>query len=58
MCQPVLRGEDVDATESTFRTSTKIETAASGLEWLNKGAFISVGARQRGGVTYETYLVG
>ena len=54
----LARGEDVDAAEYTFRTSTKIETAAAGLEWLNKGVFISVGARQRGGVIYETYLVG
>ena len=54
----LARGEDVDASEYTFRTSTKIETAAAGLEWLNKGVFISVGARQRGGVIYETYLVG
>ena len=52
------RGEDVDAAQYTFRTSTKIETAAAGLKWLNKGVFISVGARQRGGVIYETYLVG
>jgi hypothetical protein len=54
----LARGEDVDAAEYTFRTSTKIETAASGLEWLNKGVFISVGARQRVGVIYETYLIG
>src|SRR5262249_30741640 len=54
----LARSEDVAATEYTFRTSTKIETAAPGLEWLNKDVFISVGARQRGGVIYETYLVG
>jgi Protein of unknown function (DUF3237) len=54
----LARGEDVDASEYTFRTSTKIETAAPGLEWLNKGVFISVGARQPGAVIYETYLVG
>jgi hypothetical protein len=52
------RGEDVDASEYTFRTSTEIETAAPDLDWLNKGIFISVGARQAGGVIYETYLVG
>jgi hypothetical protein len=52
------RGEDVDASEYTFRTSTRIETAAPALEWLNKGVFISVGGRQTGGVIYETYLVG
>jgi hypothetical protein len=40
----LARGEDVDASEYTFRTSTQIETAAPGLEWLNKGVFISVGA--------------
>ncbi len=54
----LARGEDVDASEYTFRTSTRIETAAAGLEWLNKGVFIGVGARQPGGVIYETYLVG
>jgi hypothetical protein len=30
------RGEDVDASEYTFRTSTQIETAAPHLDWLNK----------------------
>jgi len=51
------RGEDVDANEYTFRTSTQIETAARALDWLNKGIFISVGGRQTGAVIYETYLV-
>jgi len=52
------RGEDVEAGEYTFRTSTQIETAAPRLDWLNKGIFISVGGRQAIGVIYETYLVG
>ncbi len=52
------RGDDVDASEYTFRTSTQIETASSELAWLNKGVFISVGGRHAGGVIYETYLVG
>jgi hypothetical protein len=51
------RGEDVDASEYVFRTSTQIETAAPDLAWLNKGVFISVGGRQPGGVIYEIYLV-
>src|ERR1700722_3350649 len=51
------RGDDVDASEYTFRTATQIETAARQLDWLNKGVFISVGARQADGVIYETYLV-
>jgi Protein of unknown function (DUF3237) len=51
------RGEDVDASEYTFRTSTQIETAAVELDWLNKGVFVSVGGRQASGVVYETYLV-
>ena len=51
------RGEDVDASEYTFRTSTQIETAAPQLEWLNKAVFIGVGGRRPGGVIYETYLV-
>jgi len=54
----LARGEDVDAREYTFRTSTQIETAAPELDWLNKGVFISVGARQPDRVIYETYLVG
>ncbi len=54
----LARGEDVDASEYTFRTSTQIETAAPALDWLNKGVFISVGARNPGAVIYETYLVG
>ena len=54
----LARGQDVDASEYTFRTSTQIETAAAGLEWLNKGVFISVGGRRPGAVLYETYLVG
>jgi hypothetical protein len=52
------RGEDVDASEYTFRTSTQIETASRELDWLNKGVFIGVGGRHAGGVVYETYLVG
>jgi muconolactone delta-isomerase len=51
------RGEDVDAGEYTFRTSTRIETAAGDLDWLNKGVFIAVGARAAAGVIYDTYLV-
>ena len=51
------RGEDVDPSEYTFRTSTQIETAAAALDWLNRGVFIGVGARAAAGVVYETYLV-
>src|SRR6202020_1831308 len=32
----LAHGEDVDASEYTFRTSTQIETAAPNLDWLNK----------------------
>jgi hypothetical protein len=53
----LARGEDVDASEYIFRTSTQIETASPGLDWLNKGVFISVAGRQTAGVIYETYLV-
>jgi hypothetical protein len=53
----LAHGEDVDASEYTFRTSTQIETASRDLNWLNKGVFISVGGRLQGGVIYETYLV-
>jgi hypothetical protein len=51
------RGEEVDASEYTFRTSTQIETASARVDWLNRGVFISVAGRRPGGVIYETYLV-
>jgi len=54
----LARDEEVDPSEYTFRASTQIETAAPALRWLNDGVFISVGARQKGRVIYETYLVG
>jgi uncharacterized protein DUF3237 len=53
----LARDEDVDASEYTFRTSTRIEAAAPELAWLNKGVFISVGGRRPGAVVYETYLI-
>src|SRR6478735_3964857 len=53
---PVLarlaRGEDVDASEYIFRTSTQIETAAPAPDWLSKGVLISVGGRQPGAGIY------
>ncbi|HEX3974820.1 MAG TPA: DUF3237 domain-containing protein [Solirubrobacteraceae bacterium] len=52
------RGEDVAPDEYTFRTATRIETAAPHLDWLNKGVFVGVGGRQPAGVVYEVYLVG
>jgi hypothetical protein len=52
------RGDSVDPSEYTFRTSTRIETAAHELDWLNKGVFIGVAARQAAAVIYETYVVG
>ena len=51
-------GEQVDPHEYVFRASTQIQTAAPDLSWLNKGVFVTVGARQPTGVSYETYLVG
>jgi hypothetical protein len=54
----LAHGEDVDASEYTFRTSSQIESGAPDLAWVNKGVFIGVGGRQAGGVIYETYLVG
>ena len=53
----LAQGEDVDPSEYTFRTTAEIQTAESALSWLNRGVFISVGARQPSGVIYETYLV-
>ena len=53
----LARGDEVDPSDYTFRASTQIETASRDLDWLNKGVFISVGARRQGGVIYATYLV-
>jgi hypothetical protein len=53
----LARGDDVDASEYTFRAATRIETTAPELEWMNKGIFVSVGGRRRGAVLYATYLV-
>src|SRR3954452_7801008 len=53
----LARGDDVDASEYVFRTSTQIETASRELDWLNKGVFVGVAGRRPGGVIYETYLV-
>ena len=52
------RGEDVDASEYTFRTSTQIETASRELAWLNTGVFVGVCGRHAGRVLYDTDLVG
>lgn len=52
------RGEDVDPSEYVFRAATEIETAARGLDWLNKGVFVTVGGRRSAEVVYETYLAG
>ena len=53
----LARGDEVDASDYTFRAATQIETASRDLDWLNKGVFISVGARLQGRVIYDTYLV-
>ncbi|MFA1538137.1 muconolactone Delta-isomerase family protein [Actinomadura monticuli] len=52
------RGENVHPDEYVFRASTRIETAAPDLDWLNKGVFLTVGGRRPGAVVYETYLAG
>jgi hypothetical protein len=53
----LARGEDVDPSEYTFRTATQIQTADPALDWLNKGVFIGVAAREPAGVIYEIHLV-
>jgi hypothetical protein len=50
-------GADVAASEYVFRASTRIETAAAELGWMNKSVFLTVGGRRPGLVIYETYLV-
>jgi Protein of unknown function (DUF3237) len=53
----LARGEQVDPSEYTFRTATQIHTAEPALDWLNKGVFVGVAAREASGVIYEIYLV-
>ena len=50
-------GENVDASEYTFRTAVTIETADPELAWVNDGVFIAVGGREPTGVSYDVYLV-
>jgi hypothetical protein len=50
-------GENVDASEYTFRTAVTIETADPELAWVNDGVFIAVGGREPSGVSYDVYLV-
>jgi muconolactone delta-isomerase len=54
----LARGEDVDASEYTFRVAARIETGDPELTWLNSAVFTCVGGRQPGAVIYETYLLG
>jgi hypothetical protein len=51
-------GEEVDPSAYVFRAATWIRTAAPELDWLNRGVFVTVGARRPTGVSYETYLLG
>jgi len=54
----LARGEEVDASEYTFRTSTQIKTTALDLDWMNNRTFISFACHEATRVVYETYLVG
>lgn len=54
----IVAGEEVAPSEYTYRLATAIETASPELDWMNKGVFVAVGARQPAGVVYETYLAG
>jgi hypothetical protein len=55
--QRLSRGESVDPSEYTFRTSTQIETGAPRLDRLNKGIFVGAAGREPSGIVYEIYLV-
>jgi hypothetical protein len=55
--QRLSRGESVDPSEYTFRTSTQIETGAPRLDQLNKGIFVGAAGREPSGIVYEIYLV-
>jgi Protein of unknown function (DUF3237) len=49
---------DVDAVEHLIHTTTRIETAAPDLDWLNRGVFVTVAGRTAVNMLYEGYLVG
>ena len=44
--------------EPLFHATTRIETAAPNLDWLNKGVFITVAGCTAVSMLYETYLLG
>jgi hypothetical protein len=50
--------EEVDSGEHLFHATTRIETAAPELAWLNKGVFVTVAGRTTVSMLHETYLVG
>lgn len=52
------RGEVYDPGERLFHAATRIETSAPGLDWLNRGVFVTVAGRTAVNALYETYLVG
>ena len=41
-----------------YHAATRIETAASDLDWLNSGVFITVAGHTAVNMLYETYLIG
>ena len=51
-------GEAIDPGEHLFHATTRIETTAPDLDWLNKGVFVTAAGRTAVNVLYETYLVG
>ncbi len=53
-----VRGDDVEAGEHLVHATTRIETAAPSLEWLNRSVFVTVVGRTALNLMYETYLVG
>jgi len=47
-----------EAGEPLLHATTRIETAAPYLDWLNKAVFVTVAGRTAVNMLYETYLVG
>jgi hypothetical protein len=52
------RGDDDELGAPLVHATTRIETAAPSLEWLNRSVFVTVAGRTAVNLMYETYLVG
>jgi hypothetical protein len=50
-------GEDVPATDYTFRVTVDLETADRALAWINRTVFVGIAQRRATAVAYDLYAL-